>query len=153
MLFRRIRVSGCCSIYEYKPSQMKSTNDDGVYDFLVELFSIIHSVSALNLVEFQDLFSSSFVLDKFGIHQSIDVDHQQQHQHRQRQKTDRPMNRLPPTATRSLMGVINKDTHKHQFPSFHQRSAVNIGSVVVLLAKRFRSESNRGIWSRDDEDG
>lgn len=50
------------------------------------------------------------------------------------------MNRLPPTATRSLMGVINKDTHKHQFPSFHQRSAVNIGSVVVLLAKRFRSE-------------
>lgn len=30
------------------------------------------------------------------------------------------------------MGVINKDTHKHQFPSFHQRPAVNIGSVMPL---------------------
>lgn len=34
---------------------------------------------------------------------------------------------------RSQMGVINKDTHKHQFPSFHQRPAVNIRSVALVV--------------------
>lgn len=49
------------------------------------------------------------------------------------------------SATRSPMEVINKDTHKHQFPSFHHRPPLisDREYTVVVALKRFRSTDKR----------